>query len=509
MRMLSQSQRTAILELHSQGVSKREIARVLNVSRLSVRKVLRSKSSALPVLVRPEKAEAYRIQILELLASHKGNLVRVHEELVSRGAEVSYPALTAFCRRHGIGQEPKVATGHYHFEPGEELQHDTSPHETEIAGKKRHIQTASAVLCYSRMVFFQCYPTFQRFDCKVFLTDALRYFAGSTARVMIDNTHVVVLRGTGAGMIPVPEMEAFGERFGFRFVAHERGDANRSARVERPFGFIEGNFLAGRTFPSWEDLNQQARQWCDRVNATYKKHIRAVPRELFAIERVHLKPLPAWIPEVYRLHQRTVDVEGYVSVHSIRYSVPVRWIGRRVEVRETRDKIEIEMDARHIVTHERAVTPLQQRVTLAAHRPPRGEGVKRSDPHPEEKAIVEAAPETALYVAALKQKSRKVVALALRQLLRLLREYPREPFLAAMQEAAQYGLYDLDRLERMILRRVAQDYFRCWIPTLIPMTEELEQLLKNLKLRRMMSIYDEQLRAAEKAQVSYSGFVAG
>ena len=178
-------------------------------------------------------------------------------------------------------------------------------------------------------------------------------------------------------------MEAFGERFGFRFVAHESGDANRSARVERPFSFIENNFLAGRTFASWDDLNQQARQWCDRVNATYKKHIRAVPRELFAVERMHLKPLPAWIPEVYRLHQRTVDVEGYVSVNSIRYSVPVSWIGRRVEVRETRDKIEIELDARHIVTHVRAVTP-PQRITLAEHRPPRGEGVKRSDPHPEE-----------------------------------------------------------------------------------------------------------------------------
>ena len=53
-----------------------------------------------------------------------------------------------------------------------------------------------------------------------------------------------------------------------------------------------------------------------------------MPRELFAVERLHLKPLPAWIPEVYRLHQRTVDVEGYVSVNSIRYSVPVPWIGK-------------------------------------------------------------------------------------------------------------------------------------------------------------------------------------
>lgn len=40
------------------------------------------------------------------------------------------------------------------------------------------------------------------------------------------------------------------------------------------------------------------------------------------------------------------------------------------------------------------------------------------------------------------------------------------------------------------------------------MTEELEQLLKNLKLRRILSIYDEQLRAAEKGDITYSEFVA-
>lgn len=393
------------------------------------------------------------------MASHKGNLVRVHEELVSRGADVSYPALTSFCRRHGIAQEPKAASGQYHFEPGEELQHDTSPHETEIGGKKRKIQTASAVLCYSRMVFFQCYPTFQRFDCKVFLTEALRYFGGASQRLMIDNTHVVVLRGTGVAMVPVPEMEAFAQRFGFRFAAHERGDANRSARVERPFDFIDNNFLAGRTFSSWEDLNQQARQWCDRVNATYKKHIRAVPRELFAVERLHLKPLPVWIPEVYRLHERIVDVEGYVALHSSRYSVPVAWIGRRVEVRETKDKIDIQLDARHIVTHQRVPEGDYQRITLAEHRPPRGHGIKRTDPHPEEQAILQAAPELAGYLAALKKRGHRYLTIALRQLLRIIREYPRQPVVSAVSEAARYGLYDLDRLERMILRRIAHDYF--------------------------------------------------
>ena len=457
--MLSQAQRTTILELDAQKVSKHEIARVLGISRASVRKVLRSKSSAVPEMHRPEKAEPYRQQILDLFPACKGNLVRVHEDLLESGADLSYPALTAFCRRQGIGQKPIVPSGRYCFEPGEELQHDTSPHEVVIAGKKRKAQTASGVLCYSRMLFFQIYPTFKRFDCKVFLTDALRYAGGAPQRVMIDNTHVVVLRGTGREMVPVPEMAAFAERFGFEFKAHEIGDANRSARVERDFHFIENNFLAGRTFSSWEDVNSQARQWCERVNSTYKKHIRAIPRELFAIEQTHLKPLPAWIPEVYQLLGRMVDIEGYVALNTNRYSVPVAWIGRRVEVRETKDKVEIQLDARNIVTHNRIADAQQQRITLAQHRPPRGEGIKRSDPHPEEQAIVQTAPELAEYVAALKQRGRKVVGIALRQLLRMVREYPREPLLAAIGEAGRYGLYDLDRLERMILRRITRDYF--------------------------------------------------
>src|SRR5215467_1082465 len=47
----------------------------------------------------------------------------------------------------------------------------------------------------------------------------------------------------------------------------------------------------------------------------------------------------------------------------------------------------------------------------------------------------------------------------------------------------------------------------CSTKGLRKMTEELEQLLKNLKLRRMLEIYDEQLKAADQEDVSYSEFV--
>jgi ParB family chromosome partitioning protein len=116
-RMLSQAQRTAILELNTQQVSKREIARVLGISRVAVRKVLRANSNAVPELHRTEKAEPHRQQILELFGRCKGNLVRVHEELLAGGAQLSYTALTAFCRRHGIGYAAPTPAGQYDFAP--------------------------------------------------------------------------------------------------------------------------------------------------------------------------------------------------------------------------------------------------------------------------------------------------------------------------------------------------------------------------------------------------------
>jgi transposase len=457
--MLNRSQRTAILELHRKQIGVRQIARTLHVSRQAVRRVLASQSTEPPPLVRAEKAEPYRNEILQLYSSCKGNLARVHEELRALGANLGYPTLTAFCRKEQIGQEPKKPAGQYHFDPGEEMQHDTSPHRIQLGGVERLVQIAAAVLCYSRMLFFQCYPTFQRFDCKVFLTDAFLYFAGTTRVIMIDNTHVVVLRGTGAEMVPVPEMAAFAERYSSAFVAHEKGDANRSARVEGPFSFIQRNFFAGRTFSGWDDLNAQARAWCDKVNSTYKKHLRAIPRELYAVERPALTPLPLWVPEVYRLHQRIVDLEGYVSLHSNRYSVPPAWIGRQVQVRETKDHVEIEDARRGHVRHRRLVDTAGQRQTLPEHRLTRGQA-KRPDPAPEETALRESFPELADYVTTLKKRGRQQTTLALRQLVRLSREYPREAFLRAAQQAAQYGLFDLDRLERMVLRLIAHDYFR-------------------------------------------------
>lgn len=120
--MLDEATRTAILKLKKQGHGSRKIAKALGVGRDTVRRVISSGSAAVPALVRDELADPYREQILELHAQYQGHLGRVHEKLLQAGATLSYPALTAFCRRHGIGTTPAAPAGHYTFTAGSEMQ---------------------------------------------------------------------------------------------------------------------------------------------------------------------------------------------------------------------------------------------------------------------------------------------------------------------------------------------------------------------------------------------------
>jgi transposase len=457
--MLDEDTRTAILRLHAQGHGSRKISRALGIARDSVRRIIRSSSSSVPPLIRAERAGPWRDRILELYGRYEGHLGRVHEALSDQGAAVSYPALTAFCRRHGIGHTPPPPAGHYLYGPAVEMQHDTSPHRAKVGGTLTRMQTASLVLCFSRMIFFQHYARFTRFECKAFLAQAIDYFQGSAAHCMVDNSNVVVAAGTGANMIPAPEMVAFAARYGFKFIAHEKGDANRSARVEAPFQRIEKGFLVGGKFSDWTDLNQQARATCERWNAKYSSKLHASRRELFAAEQAHLKPLPLHVPEVYQLCTRIVDAEGYVNLNRVRYSAPYRLIGRALEVRETLERVVLYDGPRRVASHARVHGPLDTRVTDPAHRPPRGQGLNRHrPPAPEQIEILEIEPRLISYLKAFKQYVGERRA-PLRRFLSMLRDYPREAFLAALAEAERYRLFDLDRLEKMVLRRIADDYF--------------------------------------------------
>lgn len=464
--------RTTVFELKRAGHGVKAIARALKIARNTVRDILRSEQKEVPDVERTQSAEPHVGLIRQFHAECDGNLVRVHEKLADKGIELPYSTLTAFCRRQGIGVKEKERAGQYHFGPGKEMQHDTSPHRVKIAGVWRLLQCASVVFCFSRRFFAQAYPTFNRFYCKVFLTAGLRVLGGSCKHCMIDNTSVVIAHGTGKAAVPAPEMKAFSDRFNFTFIAHEVGDANRSARVERPFHYIENNFYKGRVFSSLEDLNEQMAAWCERDQHRFRASLQAKPVELYQAERLELRRLPVYIPAVYALHSRVVDLCGYVRLHTNRYSVPASLIGRRVEVRETIDQVRVFDGHRLMATHRRQEEGARKRQTLPGHEYKGRWKHRKNNPPPlaEEKVLHAAAPELSAVVDALKKRHGGRAVRQIRELHRLFLDYPTAPLCEALRVALDYGLLDLARIEKMVLRHIAGDFFR--LPAVTPSSED-------------------------------------
>jgi hypothetical protein len=80
------------------------------------------------------------------------------------GITIPYSTLTHLLRNEQLRTPALKRSGLYHYEPGAEMQHDTSPHRIEIGGKTYTAQRAGLILPFSRYAFIQYYPAFTRFD---------------------------------------------------------------------------------------------------------------------------------------------------------------------------------------------------------------------------------------------------------------------------------------------------------------------------------------------------------
>jgi len=449
--------RSAVHGLQAQGHSLREISRLLALSRNTVRRILREPASDGAEPPPCDAATLGRLQAAFARAS--GNVVRVRELLADDGLDVPYSTLTRWVREADLRRPPRRA-GEYDFVPGQEMQHDTSPHRLTFvpADKPVSVQCAGLVLAYSRRLFIQYYPRFTRFEAKAFLLEAVRFMAGVCPVCIIDNTSVLLAAGAGADAVIAPEMAAFARTLGFRFRAHRVGNPDRKGRIERPFAYVETNFLAGRSFTDFADLNRQALAWCrDIANRKPKRALGMSPDAAYVIEQPHLVPLPDVLPPVYELLERVVDLHGFVSVDTNRYSVPERYVGKSVTVTKRPAEIEVRRKDTTIAVHRRVIDQRDTRSVLPGHHaiPLRqGRGTAA-----EEASLGGHHPSLDRYAAALKQRSAGYGRRALRRLIEMQRTYPAEPFIAAIEQALHYGLFDLGRLEDLVLKQVAGDFF--------------------------------------------------
>ena len=216
-----------------EGKKKKEIARLLSLDPQTIRNIIDSKTES-RAKQRSDKKKVDIELLRSLYADCEGYIQRVYEILTEEhDVKIAYSTLTRLVRDHGIGQKKNGRCHHVDDIPGEEFQHDTTTYVLKIGGKSMKLVCSGIYLRYCKMRYIKFYPYFRRFEMKCFFYEALTYWNYVAQICMVDNTNLAVLHGTGSNAVFTPEMKAFAKPYGFEWLAHEKGHANRKAGKER------------------------------------------------------------------------------------------------------------------------------------------------------------------------------------------------------------------------------------------------------------------------------------
>jgi len=246
------------------------------------------------------------------------------------------------------------AVQRYETKPGYQAQVDWKICEyVDLNGEVRKIPVFAMVLGYSRMMYIEFA---KRCDIHSFLRcliHALEYFGGVPKTMLTDQMKTVIL-GMGDDRKPRwhPLFEDFAATVGMVPKVCRVRRPQTKGKVERAVQFIEQNFMAGRRFTDVEDLNRQARQWCDEQNRRIHGTTGERPIERLAQEKLGVLP-PADRLAKYRFEVRKVSRDGFVSYDGVRYGVPWKYSGRDVKVRDINGFIEIYREQELIAQHKK------------------------------------------------------------------------------------------------------------------------------------------------------------
>jgi len=183
------------------------------------------------------------------------------------------------------------------------------------------------------------------------------------------------------------------------------------------------------------------------------------PDTAYIQERPYLKALPKVLPPIYQVCQRIIDTQGFASLDSNRYSVPERLIGCEVNVYKYLKKIEIYFKSKIIATHERIIGKKNQRVIIKGHHNQITRHKHQKACNEAEQQLVDCSPIVAKYIKKLKSRVRGRGFWQFRKLLNLKRTYSTKAFIAAIERADKYDLYDIKRVENLIIKYASDNFF--------------------------------------------------
>jgi len=184
------------------------------------------------------------------------------------------------------------------------------------------------------------------------------------------------------------------------------------------------------------------------------------PDEAYVMEKPHLLALPAVLPPVYRSVDRTVDIEAYISLDTNRYSVPEYLIGKVVMVHKYLACVVVFFQHKQVADHPRIIGQRNKKKTDPSHHKPLARKRAYQGACSEEKLLLDHNEMLNAYVRGMKKHVHGRGVYRMRRLLNMQRTYPNVPFMAAVEQAQKYGMYDPARLESMILKQVAGEIFR-------------------------------------------------
>jgi transposase len=344
--MLSHDQWATIRTLAGRGIPKKVIARKLGIDAKTVRRYLRQGGRVPYRRGRPmqEALEQELGAFLRRRAPEVDFCAQVlFQEVRAQGFPGSYPTVMRWVRPlRSQARRLEVATVRFETGPGRQSQVDWASLMLQIAAVWVRVHLFVMTLGFSRRIFARAYPNERLAALLDGHERAFAHFGGRTEELLYDNPRTIVSRRDREGKHIEwnPTFRDFADYYGFRPRLCRPYRARTKGKVERAVQYVKGNALKGRSFRSWDHLNEWLATWTTTV-ADVRVHgtTHEVPAERFRQET--LRPITGVAP--YRIEQnpRTVASDCLVTLHTNRYSVPWSLVGERVEIAVVQHQVHI------------------------------------------------------------------------------------------------------------------------------------------------------------------------
>jgi len=447
--------RHEILVLRRAGLTLREVARKAEVGLRTVKRIVHQGSLDPPPrrpVGRPPIAFSFEETVREILSTD-GDLPTV--EVLRRLREKGYaggknPVYRLVRRLRRIVTPPMVR-----FEGlvGEFCQNDFGHVRVRYDnGTEELLHFFASRLKWSRWVHVELVPNEQVEALVRALLTAFDSFGGVPLACVFDNPKTVVISRQG-GAIQWNDtfaQVALDYRFGPELCTPRRGQEKGS--VENLVGFVKNGFFKVRRFHDRADLDTQLAEWHHEVNEVRPCRATGVPPSArIAEERRRLRPLPIPLAEYALRFPVRVGPTGWVTFHSVRYSMPAETIGISATLFLYRDRVRI-MTERHDVSHPRyphnGVSTLPKHATSALA----AVSGRRAELYYQRQRLLEVGPSAEAFLTELVHARPHTWAADVRRLFELLLEHGPERMAGAFQQALERGWHGADLVEPLLRR---------------------------------------------------------